>query len=53
MKELRKGDIVFYRNTKAKIIGVSIKGGKTCYKLRLNDTFNTIVYNVDSKEITK
>ena len=48
-----KGDIVSYRDNKAKIIGVSEKSGKTTYKLRLYDRFNTIVYNVNSKEISQ
>ena len=51
--EYNKGDIVTYREKKAKIIGVSEKGDKTRYKLRLYDKFNTIVYNIDSKKISK
>ena len=47
------GDIVNYRSKKAKIIGVSEKSGNTRYKLRLYDKFNTIVYNIDQKEISK
>lgn len=46
-----KGDIVGYKGKEAKVIGISIKSGKIKYKLRLNDGFNTIIYNVDSKEI--
>ena len=53
MKEIKKGDIVQYKNKKAKVIGVAIKGGNIKYKLKLNDGVNTIVYNVDSKEIIK
>ena len=48
-----RGDIVNYRNKKSKIIGVSEKSGKTRYKLRLYDKFNTIVYNISPKEISK
>ena len=51
--EYSKGDIVSYRDNKAKIIGVSEKSGKTRYKLRLSDKFNTIVYNINPKEISK
>lgn len=53
MKEIKKGDIVSYRYKKAKVIGISIKGDSTKYKLKINDGFNTIVYNIDPKEITK
>ncbi len=53
MEEIRKGDMVSYRDKKAKVIGISVKGGKTKYKLRLKDSFNTIIYNIDSKEINK
>jgi hypothetical protein len=45
-----KGDIVQYRGKKAKVVGSSVKGGETMYKLRY---FNTVVYNIDSKEISK
>ena len=54
MVEYNRGDVVSYRcNKKAKIIGVSEKSGNTRYKLRLYDKFNTIVYNIDPKEISK
>ena len=53
MSEIKKGDKVSYRDKKAKVIGISVKGGKTKYKLRLKDCFNTIIYNIDSKEINK
>ena len=48
-----RGDIVNYRSKKAKIIGVSEKSGNIKYKLRLYDKFNTIVYNINPKEISK
>ena len=51
--EYNKGNVVSYKGKKAKIIGISVKGGNTRYKLRLYDKFNTIVYNIDSKEINK
>lgn len=51
--EYNRGDIVSYRDNKAKIIGISDKSGKTRYKLRLYDRFNTIVYNINHKEISK
>lgn len=51
--EYNRGDIVSYRDKKAKVIGVSEKSGKTRYKLRLYDKFNTIVYNISPKEINK
>ena len=51
--EYNRGDIVSYRDKKAKVIGVSEKSGKTRYKLRLYDKFNTIVYNISPKEISK
>ena len=51
--EYNRGDIVSYRGKKAKVIGVSEKSGKTRYKLRLYDKFNTIVYNISPKEISK
>ena len=53
MTKIKKGDMVSYRDKKAKVIGISVKGGKTKYKLRLKDNFNTIVYNIDSKDISK
>ena len=53
MAEIKKGDMVSYRDKKAKVIGISVKGGKTKYKLKLKDSFNTIIYNIDSKEINK
>lgn len=53
MTEIKKGDIVYYKDEKAKVIGISIKSGKTKYKIRLKDKFNTIVYNIDEKEIDK
>ena len=49
--EYEKGEIIYYNDKKAKIIGAAIKGGKTKYKLRLYD--NTIVTNIDSKEISR
>ena len=51
--EYSKGDIVSYKDKRAKVIGVSKKGGKTRYKLRLYDKFNTIIYNINPKEISK
>lgn len=54
MVEYNKGDIVNYRgDKKAKIIGVSEKGGNTKYKLRLYDQFGTIVTNINPKEISR
>lgn len=54
MVEYNKGDTVNYRgNKKAKIIGVSEKGGNTKYKLRLYDQFGTIVTNINPREISK
>ena len=53
MAEIKKGDIVSYRDKKVKVIGISVKGDRTKYKLRLKDSFNTIIYNIDSKEINK
>ena len=53
MSEIKKGDMVSYRDKNAKVIGISVKGGKTKYKLKLKDSFNTIIYNIDSKEINK
>ena len=51
--EYNRDDIVIYRDKKAKIIGVSEKSGNIRYKLRLYDKFNTIVYNISPKEISK
>ena len=48
-----RGDIVNYRSKKSKIIGVSEKSGNIRYKLRLYDKFNTIVYNINPREISK
>jgi hypothetical protein len=48
-----KGDKVEYKGKPAKVIGTSDKNGKTVYKLRINDKFNTIAYNVNSKELSK
>lgn len=48
-----RGDIVTYRDKKAKVIGISEKGDTIRYKLRLYDKFNTIVYNISPKEISK
>lgn len=48
-----KGAIVSYRGQKSKIIGVSEKSGNIRYKLRLYDKFNTIVYNINPREINK
>ena len=48
-----RGDIVNYRSKKSKIIGVSEKSGNIKYKLRLYDKFNTIVYNISPREISK
>ena len=48
-----KGDTVSYRGQKAKVIGVSEKSGKSSYKLRLYDKFNTIIYNINPKDISK
>ena len=48
---MQKGDIVYYRNIKAKIIGESIKSNKLKYKLHLYDCFNKIIYNVDPREV--
>ena len=48
---MQKGDIVYYRNIKAKIIGESIKSNKLKYKLHLYDGFHTIIYNVDPREV--
>lgn len=53
MKEIKKGDIVSYGNNKAKVIGISMKGGMTMYKIRIKDGFNTIAYNISRNEITK
>ena len=47
-----RGNIVNYRSKKAKIIGVSEKSGNIKYKLRLYDKFNTIVYNINPREIS-
>lgn len=47
----KKGDIVNYNNKKAKVVAVSLKGGKTVYKLRVDDGFNTVVRNVSEREI--
>ena len=51
--EYNKGNVVNYKGKKAKIIGISVKGGNIRYKLRLYDKFNTIAYNIDPKEISK
>jgi hypothetical protein len=48
-----KGDIVQYRGQKAKVIGVSVKSGEIMYKLRLYGAFDTVVYNIYEKEISK
>lgn len=48
---MQKGDIVYYRNIKAKIIGESIKSDKLKFKIHLYDGFHTIVYNVDPREV--
>ena len=53
MSEIKKGDMVSYRDKTAKVIGISVKGCKTKYKLKLKDSFNTIIYDIDSKEINK
>ena len=53
MKEIKKGDIVSYGNNKAKVIGISMKGGRTVYKIRIKDKFNTVAYNINANEITK
>lgn len=53
MKEIKKGNIVRYKNIEAKVVGISIKAGKTKYKLRLFDGFDTIAYNIGKNEISK
>lgn len=50
---MNKGDIVLYKNTKAKIIGKSMKGGKLMYKLRLYDSFRTVIQNVEQRDIKR
>lgn len=49
---MQKGDIVYYRNIKAKIVGESMKSNKLKYKLYLYDGFHTIVYNIDPREVS-
>ena len=51
--EYNRCDIVIYRDKKAKVIRISEKSDNIRYKLRLYDKFNTIVYNISSKEISK
>ena len=53
MKKNKKEDIVTYRNNKAKVNDIYIKGGRTMYKIRIKDGFNTIAYNISRNEITK
>lgn len=48
---MKKGDIVYYKNIKAKIIGESMKANKLRYKLRLYDEFHSIFYNVNPREV--
>ena len=49
--EIKKGDTVYFRGYKAKVIGISSKGGNEKYKLKVKDGFDTVVYNVDKKDV--
>ena len=49
----KKGDIVNFYGNRAKIIGISNKGGKTVYKLRYCDMKEVIAYNVEKNQIEK
>ena len=51
--EIKKGDTVYFRGYKAKVIGISSKGGNEKYKLKIKDGFDTVVYNVDKNTIQK
>jgi hypothetical protein len=49
-----RGDKVSYKGKSAKVIGVKVDNcGKTRYNLRLKNKFNTIAYNINSKELSK